>query len=661
MLTIFRNMTRGWVSLLLIGLLAVAFALFGINDALRPNIGNNLARGTDDVRVTGASFMTRWNRFLESQRNAPEPLTQTQAVAQGLHTALLDSMIDDASVLAIANKVGLTPSNAQIDQRILTEYPVFRNPVTGAYDPAQARELLAQNRISASDLRTSEAEQLARTVVLQSLLAGVRPPSAFGRILRAYETEQRVVTVVEIPASRVPAPGTPQDSDLQALYEEVKGTRFAFPERRDFALAIADTTSYARRIAATIPEADVRARYQQRLDQFTTPERRTLDQVVVSNEASAADAARRLNAGEAAAVVALAVGGTHVRHDNVTRDSFPDRALVDTAFGLAAGATSNPVRGLSWSVMRVVSVQPQVTQTFAEVRDQLAREMAAREVRTQINDALESLREATDEGRPFVDAARAAGLEVLDARQLTRAGQSQDQTAPDPRLADPAVLRAAFDGALNEITDFATLANGSEFAVEIRAIVPAGVRPFAEVRADVEALWRQRQVSAAQRRLAVELAGAVRGGQSLADAATAGRFAVVSRSQPLPRERASQVAMIRAQNPAIVPPLGEQIDEAIFAARAGAVVIGSGTAAPGTPLFVAVVEEVRRTPPAEDQTEIESSRRAVEMLMTAGNPQSGTPGDLIASASASARAQARVRVNPAALSRLIGAGQDPAQ
>ena len=192
-----RKVTRGWIALGVIGLLALAFAIWGINDVFKPVQSNDVAAGRG-LKVGARDFELAFDNELKGiQAEANRPVTKQEAVDNNFHMQVLDRLVTQRVFDRLAERVGVNSSDAMVAARI-QETPAFRNQVTGRFDANSYEALLAQNGISRSLYESDLRQGMTRSQLAQSLVAGVRPPSSFGRMILAFETEKRTVSIAAI-------------------------------------------------------------------------------------------------------------------------------------------------------------------------------------------------------------------------------------------------------------------------------------------------------------------------------------------------------------------------------------------------------------------------------------------------------------------------------
>lgn len=591
MLQTLRALTRGWVAYVLLFLLAVAFAIWGVNGVFSGAGGNDLA--TVGGRAVSPVQLTReLDLAVRNQRNQGADVTRQDAIDAGFHIQLLDAIIGRVSMHNLADKLGVSVSDAQVAERI-REIPMVLNPITGSFDETAYSAFLQQLGYSQTDFETEFRYDLTTQMLMQSLLSGVRAPSSFGALALAYTGETRVVTIAEgAPIGAVPAP---TEAQVQAFYEENQ-ERLRLPEFRALTLVVARSADFAARV--NIPESRLREEYEARRAALILPERRSFIRITATNEAQATELAARLTRGESADAVAASAGLQAVRGENQAREEVLDARVAEAVFAARANAPASVVRGeLSpFVVVRVTGVTPGSTRSFESVRDELREFLAADEAGALLDAAVGAFEDARGAGASVADAARQAGLPTISIPAVEAEGRDQRGEAV-AALADQAqVLEAAFSTNEGEASDFVPMGD-ADVVVSVDRVIPATVRPLPEVRASLVEAWRSRERARMLRELGESVVQAVRGGRSFAEAARAAGLRVVVNSQELNREMAANL-----------PANG--LPGQIFAANQGDVL--SDVRVDGNAVVVASVERINRFDPNADPQALETARAQIQ-------------------------------------------------
>ncbi len=637
MLAQLRTLTRGVFAWVLLALLIVAFAIWGVNDVFSGAGSQNLAE-IGGRKVTPAQLSRELELTLRGERERGNNLSQQDAIDAGLHTRLLEGMIGRNAIYAYAEKVGVSASDALVANRI-RDIPAVLNPVSGAFDDAAYQQFLGQLRYTQTDFEDEIRGEITGQMLLSALVAGVRAPTSFGELAFAYETETRVVTIADAPASVVGQVPAPTAEQLQTFYEQ-NAERLRIPEFRALTLVHARARDFMARV--DVPEARLREEFDARAPALTRPERRSYVRLSAQNQAQANDAAARLTRGESPEAVASALGVQVTRGENQARTEVPDSRVAEAVFTTPARAAPRVVQGqlTPWAVIRVESITPAVAPNFAEQREQLRELIAADEAANLLNDAIRTFEDARAAGATLSEAARQAGLPATSIDAVSAQGLAQNGQPVEALAEQAEILSTAFETPEGEASDFIPMGDG-DVVVGVERIIAASVRPLAEVRDDLAQAWVVRERVRLMRERAAAVAEAVQGGQTFAQAVRANGFRVRLQSAELNRERASQIP-------------AEGVAGQLFGGAEGSV--ASGIANDGSAILVAQLERINRPDPDQAPQIVEAARAQFQQGL-GGSLGEAVEGQIVASA--------RVRRNEELLARAFrssaAAEEDAAQ
>ncbi len=598
MLQALREKSSGWVATLILGLLIVPFALFGVSDYMTGSAENYAARiqSPPSWWKSAPSFWpvsVFWGEeeiSVQEYRQRLEQVRQQERAAQGdafdnkafesldNKRKVLESLIDERLMRLAAVDAGIEISNAAVRREIL-KIPEFQ--VDGRFNDQKYVSLLA----SLNPPRTAvEFEQDLRNDLQRNALVGRAALSAFtpraeGDRMLALWFEQRDVSAVRIPMAVDTAPVT--DVDIDAWYTS-HTSEYRAPE--------AVTLEYIEVEAAKLPpapvnEADLRARYAAEADKYGEAEQRKVSHILIPLDASADAGVQKAAQDKAATLAQQANGGADfakLARDNsgdpgskaqggdlgwISRGSGMPKPFEDAVFALQANQVSVPVKtDFGWHVIKLDEVKAGTRKTFEEVRPQLEAEATANAGERAYNDMLSALvDDLMKNPNGFAEAAAKHGLTV-------------QKTGPVPKGAgegigaSPAVQRDAFsevriqDGTVSDPIDI-----GTDHSVLLRVVNHTSERPIplAQVRDRVIADIRADRASKAAANAAKAMATAVGKGESLATLAAARSLTVeplkgVTRNAPAPTPEATKAIFAAAR-----PQAGK--------ASAGSVVLPDGS------------------------------------------------------------------------------------
>ena len=135
MLSATRAFAKSWVAAVLIGLLIVSFAVFGINDVFKGNLGDAVI-SVGSRKVTTADFKREFDSYksrMEQQMGQPIPLEV--AAENGLDRQVLSGVATREAFAELLSRSGIRPSDSLIVSGI-NKIPAFFDQVSGRFDKA---------------------------------------------------------------------------------------------------------------------------------------------------------------------------------------------------------------------------------------------------------------------------------------------------------------------------------------------------------------------------------------------------------------------------------------------------------------------------------------------------------------------------------------------
>lgn len=577
------------ITFVLFGLLIASFAVWGIGDIFRGGGRTGTVAEVGDVRIGEIEFQRDLSRDLNRlrQRFGGEFDVQ-QARALGLVDQTLSQAVTRALFDQQAADLGMVVSEDTIKRRILEE-PAFRNSL-GDFSQAVFFEVLSRNNLSEAQFVVSLTRDINRQQILGAVDQAAAVPQALAEAVYRYRKEARVAETVTVAAADLPELPEPTEEDLLTVYEEQKG-RFQTPEYRSFTLIHLESDSYLPKDPPS--EEALRAEFESRREEFRVPETRAVRQIVFPDQAAAETAAAALAEGQTLDKVSQdLLGRDPVDLGETSRDDLAAQfeELAEAAFALEAGQTSQPVQTpFGWHIVEVTAVEPGREPDFEAEREDLAEELSQRAAVDVMIELANDLDEELASEASLEEAAALLDLRVRKVAALDRQGRDPEGEALGdlPPLADLTAL--LFQTAAGQTSLLAETAEGGYFALRVDAIRPPADRPLEEVREEVEALWRARELDRRAAAKAEEIAQRVRDGEALSAVAEAEGLTVET-SEPLTRESAEDFNNPRRDLAALIFEIGE-----------GEVANGP---APGGHLIARVVE-IRPADPAEDPEGLE--------------------------------------------------------
>jgi peptidyl-prolyl cis-trans isomerase D len=532
MLTATRAFAKSWVAAVLIGLLIVSFAVFGINDVFRGGLGDAVV-SVGSRKITSADFKREFDSYkARMEQQVGQPIPVELAAENGLDRQVLGGLATREAFAELLSKAGIRPSDSLIVAEI-NKIPAFFDQVSGRFDKASYAQRLAENGLTPEKFEQVMRDELAEQQLANSLVNGLRVPRAYTALAALYALESRNVGYFVIEPQSVPQPAAPTDEQLTAFMQE-NSAQLMRPEYRVITVA---RFSPAATAAAPIDQEELKKRYDFRKDTLSTPETRSLVQIPAKDQATAQQIVTRLGAGEAPAAVARSLGVDAITYDNRPQTAIPDRRLGAAAFGLQSGQAA-PVQGdLGLAVVQVLSVTPGRVVTLEEARPVLEAELRKDAAAERVYALTQAYEEAHQAGSNLQEAAQKAGVATVTLGPVSQQGVNPNGE-PVPGLTQR-LVETAFSLPSGGESDVQEAGDGEYFAVRVDRVVAPAMPPLEEVKPQLVRVWTMREIAKRMQTRADELAARVRNGETL-DAVAAASGARVIRVANLDRQSAAQ-------------------------------------------------------------------------------------------------------------------------
>ncbi len=632
MITWFRNLAKSWIAKILFVLLILSFAIWGIEDIVR-----NFWRETAVVRLEGGQIevpeaQAAARRELQRlQRQLGPAFEPDQAIREAIARRALDGLIGEHAQRIEAARLGLATPDEQVRDYVQS-IPSFQ--MGGQFNRLILDQFLRQNDMNEAMFLRLVRDDLQRMQLIGAVRAGAAAPALAAEALFRWERERRIAQVAELPLLEAPEPEAPTEAQL-ARFHANNPERFSTPALREAAVAVLSAETLLDQVEVT--PAELQAAFEARRGQFETPERRTLEQALMpTEEAARAIAATWANEPDLAAIgqAARAAGGAAIALGETARDDLPLPALAEAAFAAPAGGLSAPVSSpFGWHVFRVVAVSPGRPAQLDEVADRLRQEIATERAADLAFERANRVEDAIAGGATLDEAARRYGMALATVTLDAEGNDAEGAPVPlpVPAAGRGEALRLIATAEMGRAPRLQELREADAFiAVELRAVVPAALKPLETVIEDVRLAF----VTDARRRFQEEraagLLAAMRGGQSLAEAARAAGIPS-DRLGPFGRQPEPGAPGLTVPAELLRPIFGERV--------------GAGVMAPTrTGFAVAQVLEIVAADPAAEAEAVANARRTA---------QAQAADDLEAQFAAALRARVAPRISTTLMPQVV--------
>ena len=402
-------------------------------------------------------------------------------------------------------------------QRISSD-PAFKSP-TGSFDRLRFEQLIRSAGYTEQRFIAEQRRVMLRREIIDLLTSALPAPKAWLSAINQFQNEERSIAYLRLgpaQAGDIPQP----TADELNKYFEARKILFRAPEYRK--ISTLQVTPLELGKWMDISEADIKAAYEEHHTRYVTPERRHVEQIVFQKAEDADAAEARLKDGLTFAALAAERGlkDQDIDLGTVPKSEIVDPAVADAAFSLKEGEVSAPIKGRFGTVIvTATKIEPEQTKSLADVTAQIRNDIAAERAKSQVQALHDQIEDARAGGSTLEEAAQKAKLQVVNY-DIDRSGRdpSGKPVTNLPHAAD--VISAAFASEVGVDNDPIS-ADGGYVWYDVTAITPAHDRTLDEVKSDVEARWREDEISTRLKAKAADLLDKLKNGSSLDDVAKA--------------------------------------------------------------------------------------------------------------------------------------------
>jgi len=546
MFDIFRKHTK-FMMMVLFLLVIPSFVLFGIDGY------NRMSEPDQAVARVGGNDITKsqWDAAhrVEADRIRASLPTMDAKLLDSAEAryATLERLVRDRVVALTADQAKLATSDARL-ARFLQEDPTIASlrKADGTIDMDRYRQLAANQGFTPEGFENNVRIDLARQQVEMAVRAsGFALPAVADVALNAF-FEKREVQVINFLASDYAAKVSPTDAELEVFYQKNQA-QFQSPEQVQVEYVVLDLDAVKKGIQ--IPEADLKAYYEQNATRLSGVEERRASHILINAPKQAADADRqkaRLKAEELLkAARANPAGFADLARNNSQDqgsaakggdlDFFARGAMVkpfeDAAFAMQKGAISDVVESdFGFHIIQLTDIKLPKQRSFDDLRPSLEADLINQQAQRHFAEVAETFTntvyEQSDSLQPVADKLK---LEIKTADKLTR----QPQPGVTGILGNEKFLDRLFSSdtiANKRNTEAIETAANQLVAGRVVTHQPARTLALAEVQAQVRTQVIAARASELAKKEAVEKLALWKAGGAPASLPAA---QVVSRDQPL--------------------------------------------------------------------------------------------------------------------------------
>jgi len=436
MLGAIRNKSKGWVAYLIVGLITVPFALFGIQDYASRSANTSIAKvdGEDiDINIYYQELNTQ-QRNLQQQLGA----AYTQEIDNTLKQTLLDSLINEKLIENYANSLDIVTLDDEVKSVIEMNQAFL---VDGEFSQERYIQLLRLNSYTPAGYEIAQSKSLNREQIKRNLSGSAFMSSTQIEQLNDLAAQEREVSYIALNTENYVDQVSVSESQISDYFNE---NRSNFIEGRKVKVDFVELTLDSMEEPEQPTESDLRNLYDENADLYTNPERRRAQHILIESEDLANALLSQIKEGADFAELAKANSEDTSSSEEGGDLGFFEKELMgaefdEVAFAMNIGDVSDVVEtdyGF-FHIIKLTDIEPETMQSFEMVEDRL--------VSLYIKNAKEkSLFGSLEE---FMNLSYEESLDMV-ADQFALEVQSSDYFSEGSTQYDPKFVTSAFSSAV---------------------------------------------------------------------------------------------------------------------------------------------------------------------------------------------------------------------
>lgn len=521
-----------FIKTILFGLLmlaAIGLAFTGGSSFSTGGVGRSDVARIGGEKVSLASFDRDLRRTLgRIGIGVPE------AYKLGYIDQFLSGEVRNRIIARSADDMGIIVDQARVAQQVRK----MIEPMTkeGQNPKEVLQQILMNQGMTERDLVNSISRETSINVLASTLQNGLAPlPENLIVDLYKAQNESRSIDYVIFLDKDLKDLRAPSDDDLNKLYEASK-EMFAIPEMRT--LKLIKIKDEALRKTLEITDEEIKQVYESNIGNYRTSAEHTLEQSIFATEDMAQKMYEAVKSGKSMEQaskdmkqISAYLGKLDIEDTKIQEE------LKESVLKAKEGELLAPLKNkLGWNVIRVEKISPEYTKTFESVKKEIKDELYDTKLIDQKYALANQLDDLLASGAGIDAVSGQMDVTVSELPSMNSFGQGANKTdviKPYEKISS-AIMDAGFKLNEGETSPVSEMADGSFMAVHVQSVTPKSYKPFAEVKSDLEARWKQDLAQTENRARATNLLNELKEGKKSFSEAGATKKITLSRMQEIP-------------------------------------------------------------------------------------------------------------------------------
>lgn len=475
MLNTLRKSVAGPFVKLLIGILILSFAVWGIQDIFG-NYKNYVAIEIDGNEISLDELVNEYNYQLStisSQLN--KQISFDESMALGIDKIAIENLIRKMILQIELNKYGINIPEEFIAQKIVND-DAFKSD--GVFNKARYRQLLSfsgftEESFLISELNANKQNQLYSLIANKNYI-----PNTLLDIINDYNSTEKVINYIEIPKKNISVK-TPSERELLEFYDKFQNG-YRKSETRDFDALILNADSLKNNIS--VSQTEIQNYYNENIDSFNVEETRDVYQFFFDDLITAEEF---LVESKSVSFEILLDSYNLSKSDdylgNIRKDDILDSDLAEIAFNIDAKTFSNPIDGLlGLSIVYIDEIYEGSTPPLNELASTIEEELKLEAALNLIDDLFFSIEDDFLSGMQMKEVADKNKINLTNFAKIDINGKDFDNNDINV-IQNDELLQRLFNSNIGDFIEVVETKD-SYIWINLNAINEPFIRSFKDVR-----------------------------------------------------------------------------------------------------------------------------------------------------------------------------------
>ena len=521
-----RERATGWFAWVIVILISIPFALWGINSYITPDANPAIAH-VGDYKISIQEFQ---NAVQSESEKFKDQLKNNIINSTVLKRVVLEKLINERAMINYLTDSGQIVSKQQVDRQIRADETFqldgkFSEDLYNRYLPNAYSKLNYRNSIATQIL----LQQFSNGISYSSIASDAEVK----RIVQLVK-QKRDISYSIIKAEKFVDEVNVTEEEINTYYQNFQ-IRFENPEQVKLAYVEVSRKDLAKDIQ--LSDEQLEKYYNDNLSQYTQPERRKASHILFAFSADeddktketikieAQDVLDKLNSGADFAELAKEFSKDPGSADKGGDLGFFGKgemvpAFEEVAYSMKPGELSSLVETpFGYHIIKLIEVEGGEKEPFDTVKDKITSTLQYEMAENAFFEKTESIQTLVYEQPDSLESVvLELGLTIKESDLMSRAGNNDK----DSIFSNSKLLDAAFSGSVLEEgnnSDLIEINDDKVVVVRVIERIAANVKPLDEVKTQIETLLKKNSLTAKARENAAQWLKDLEGGKSLADLA----------------------------------------------------------------------------------------------------------------------------------------------